>query len=200
MCSFRSLSPRLARSPSPEIPPTPFFTPRPSFMTSPVQTCSLPAFENEGLTQLNLYIIPPVPNAGAKQYGREHHWCLSWTDRSPSRSFYGSSRDPEHHLHNHEDIQEDPSTTCGGIEEFTEKNKFERVTIRVAELSMEQLKVLERIAKGIPVQRFGAPCQDWCMALLNEAQKQGVLTREEVSMARLKASFPPRVTYQPLQF
>ncbi|KAF9491597.1 hypothetical protein BDN71DRAFT_1592190 [Pleurotus eryngii] len=152
--------------------------------TGPVNLCDDPFLESDSPVWIDLIVIP------AKQTGstpfttqRDAHWCLSWELPHEHGYSYSRKAHPQRRLHNAEDAMFNSEIGCSKIDEAIRRGPTTQVVHGIKEMSRKDRDLLKDIAETVPLQGAACRCQDWCIAVLEEAQKQGIFTKQEVCRA-----------------
>ncbi|KAG9223474.1 hypothetical protein CCMSSC00406_0006966 [Pleurotus cornucopiae] len=146
----------------------------------PVNLCDDPFLESDSPVWIDLIVIP-ANQTGSTPFTtqRETHWCLSW--ELPHEHGYSYSRKarPQRRLHNAEDALFNSEIGCSKIDEDIRRGPITQVVHGIKEMSRKDRDLLKDIAEAVPLQGSACRCQDWCIAVLEEAQKQGIFTKQE---------------------
>ncbi|KAG9223468.1 hypothetical protein CCMSSC00406_0006960 [Pleurotus cornucopiae] len=157
---------------------------RPSGRTGPVGLLSYKEPTHPLLVKL--IICPPHTDGHTRplntQLNRSAHWMLAW-----DIGFTGSGNVAQRRFQiipEELPTGEDHLTNWGGlIVADNPEDHPERIYISIKDkMTFSQRQVLGEIADGMPVRRPGSGWngQDWCLEVLAEASKRGILEDEEL--------------------
>lgn len=152
--------------------------------TGPINLCDDPFLESDSSVWVDLIVIP-ASQTGSTPFTtqRDAHWCLSWELAHEYGYCYGRTARPQRRLHNAEDAMFNSEIGCSKIDEDIRRGPVTQVVHGIKQVSRKDRDLLIDIAETVPLQGSAYRCQDWCIAVLKEAQKQGIFTQQEIGRA-----------------
>ncbi|KAF4566557.1 hypothetical protein EYR36_011988 [Pleurotus pulmonarius] len=162
--------------------------------TGPVNLCDDPSLESDSPVWIDLIVIP-ANQTGSSPFTtqRDAHWCLSWELPHEHGYCYGRTARPQRRLHNAEDAMFNPEIGCSKVDEDIRRGPVTQVVHGIKALSRKERDLLKDIAETVPLQGSACRCQDWCIAVLEQAQKQGIFTNQEIRRAIYLANCVPPI-------
>lgn len=138
-------------------------------------------------TPLTVFLaVVHIPSVLTVDDPRQYHWALCWvvghtTDRRGRKhTVHRLLQIVQEHGHDH-------LTNWGAMTKIGSLDTADVPTVScpVATLTLEQRRALEVIGEAMPVRVPDGVwnCQDWCISVLEEARKQGLVTEAEIASA-----------------